>query len=190
MCRLYYQIGKPILYGKNTFTTSSPSTSQDFDEHLADIPDKNRRLITRVALEIDWGDELWRRFPLVANSLAQLPLQRLTIVLIHGEAAESRKEPAGSKGVMTNGSMSVGYVEGKGTTKGEEAAIELEGSGAFKREGAMATITLSVEKRMMRDLVGGLTSSREFRLEGFEDENFAQRLKIRSIKAERRMICP
>ncbi len=50
-----YHTSLPLLYGSNTFTTSSPATSHDFDAHLARVPGRNKCLIRNIALEIDWG---------------------------------------------------------------------------------------------------------------------------------------
>ena len=93
-CRLFYHIGMPLLYGSNTITTSSPATSKNFDKHLLDLPGRHRQLIKHVKLEIDWADELWAKFPLIARVLGEIVgLKSLEIVISgpvrrHGAGAE------------------------------------------------------------------------------------------------------
>ena len=85
VCRRFYQIGLPLLYGENTFTTSSPATSIDFDVHLSSLPGKNRQLIANVFLKIDWATQLWARFPLIARQIAELKsLRQLEIIITDG----------------------------------------------------------------------------------------------------------
>ena len=81
--RRFYQIGLPLLYGENWFTTSSPATSINFDAHLSKLPGKNRQLITKIALNIDWATQLWAKFPLIARYIAELKsLRQLEIKII------------------------------------------------------------------------------------------------------------
>ena len=83
VCQHFYQICLPLLYGENTFTTSSPATSIDFDAQLSSLPGKNRQLITKIALKIDWGAQLWARFPLIARHIAEIKsLRQLEIIII------------------------------------------------------------------------------------------------------------
>ena len=83
VCQRFYHIGLPLLYGENTFTTSLPATSIDFDAHLSSLPGKTRQLITRIALKIDWTNQLWARFPLIARHIAELKsLRQLEIIII------------------------------------------------------------------------------------------------------------
>lgn len=83
VCRRFYHIGLPLLYGENTFTTSSPATSIDFDAHLSSLPGKTRQLITSIALKIDWANQLWAKFPLIARHIAELKsLRQLEIIII------------------------------------------------------------------------------------------------------------
>lgn len=85
VCRRFYQIGLPLLYGENTITASSPATSIDFDTHLSSLPGKNRQLITKIVLRIDWASQLWARFPLIARQIAELKsLRRLEIIITDG----------------------------------------------------------------------------------------------------------
>ena len=81
--RRFYQSGLPLLYGENTFTTSSPATSVDFDAHLSGLPGKYRQSITSIILQIDWATQLWARFPLIARHIAELKsLRQLEIIII------------------------------------------------------------------------------------------------------------
>ena len=83
VCRRFYHIGLPLLYGENTFTTSSPATSIDFDVHLSGLPGKSRQLITKIVLKIDWSTQLWARFPLIARQIAELKsLRQLEILIV------------------------------------------------------------------------------------------------------------
>lgn len=71
-CRLFYHVGMPLLYGSNTITTSTPTSSKDFDKHLLKLPGRYRQLIQHVRLQVDWGDELWAKFPLIARVLGEI----------------------------------------------------------------------------------------------------------------------
>ena len=83
VCRRFYQIGLPLLYGENRFTTSSAATSIHFDAHLSKLPGKNRQLITKIVLKIDWATQLWAKFPLIARHIAELKsLRQLDIKII------------------------------------------------------------------------------------------------------------
>ena len=94
VCRRFYQIGLPLLYGENTFTTSSPATSIDFDAHLSGLPGKNRQFITKIVLRIDWAIQLWARFPLIARQIAELKsLRRLEIILADGNDSKPVRYP-------------------------------------------------------------------------------------------------
>ena len=67
-----HNIGIEILYSCNTFTTSSPATSVNFDNDLLKLPGKTLQLIRHVKLEIDWADTLWAKFPLIARVLGSI----------------------------------------------------------------------------------------------------------------------
>ena len=54
---------------------------------------------------------------------------------------------------------------------------EIGKRGGLEREGAMKDVMPEVEKKMLRDLVRGLRTLREFRLDGYVDEGFARRLE-------------
>ena len=94
VCRRFYQIGLPLLYGENTFTTSSPATSIDFDAHLSSLPGKNRQLITKIILKIDWAILLWSIFPLIARRIAELQsLRQLEIIIVDGNDSKPVRYP-------------------------------------------------------------------------------------------------
>ncbi|KAL9006171.1 MAG: hypothetical protein Q9188_001050, partial [Gyalolechia gomerana] len=152
--RQLYHNSLPILYGKNTFTTSSPATSYDFDAHLLSIPGRCRQMITKVVLEISWGAQLWMKFPLVAARVGELKgLKELRLEIV-------------DKGEDEQGEV----VKDKGD--GERMAEMV-----VKREGKAAAAMLKAEKRVLRELVMGLKGLRFFELQGFEDEVFARGLE-------------
>ncbi|KAI4171460.1 MAG: hypothetical protein LQ343_004198 [Gyalolechia ehrenbergii] len=152
--RQLYHNSLPILYGKNTFTTTSPATSYDFDAHLLSIPGRCRQMITKVVLEISWGAQLWMKFPLVAARVGELKgLKELKLEIV-------------DKGEDEQGEV----VKGKGD--GETMAGLV-----VKREGKAAAAMLKAEKRVLRELVVGLEGLRVFELQGFEDEVFARGLE-------------
>ena len=94
VCRRFYQIGLPLLYGENMFTTSSPATSVDFDAHLSSLPGKNRQLITKIILKIDWAILLWSIFPLIARQIAELKsLRQLEIIISDGNDPKPVRYP-------------------------------------------------------------------------------------------------
>ena len=163
ICRLFYHLGCPILYGGNTLTASSPSTSINFDHHLAALPGGYRQLITKVRLEIDWAEQLWANFPLIARYLGELQsLKELHIIIISIDG-QKRDDPSAS----TDNALSQG--------------LTIINNGARKyaiKTSTYADIILKSEKKVFRDLVEGLKALRTFRLEGFlSDEAFARRLE-------------
>lgn len=173
-------MGKPILYSKNTFTTSSATTSYDFDQHLTKLSGKDRKLITRVTLNIDWGDQLWAKFPLLARCLMELPLQHLVIAIVEKQDMEPGEERSVLKEVDTNQATSVGKVTDDGSSKGETTAGKVAASSGFKREGAMGDMMLNVEKKIIKDLLNGLPALQVFRLKGHRDEKFAKGLEMKA----------
>lgn len=161
VCHLFYHLGRSILYGENTITSSTPSTSINFDTHIAHLSGHNRLLITKVRLRIDWPEQLWSHFPLIARYLGELKsLKELGIVIINGE---KRNDLA----ILTDKDINIGLTFVK------------RGAGkcllpAF----TIAEITLKSEKRNFRELVEGLKMLRIFELKGYlRDEAFARELE-------------
>ncbi|KAL8681636.1 MAG: hypothetical protein Q9186_002233 [Xanthomendoza sp. 1 TL-2023] len=159
--RRLYHTSLPILYGGNTFTTSTPSTSHDFDVHLSTVPGRMRLLMRKVELEIDWAAELWKKFPLIAVRLQELKgLRSLKLYLMEKE--DDNKDP----GVVIQG------------VKGRKEEMR-------QREGHVGEVLLKAEKKMLEDLVKGLKGLRVFGIKGFEDRGFARELE-RWVKRGRR----
>ncbi|KAI4220461.1 MAG: hypothetical protein L6R36_007607 [Xanthoria steineri] len=144
-----YHTSLPILYGSNTFSTSSPATSYNFDVHLSRVPGRNRWLIRNIALDIDWGRQLWMKFPLLAMRLGEL--RGLKSLRLHFVDKQNPDED-----IQLHGGP-------KGTTR--------------RREGHVASMMLNTEKKMLEEMVKGMKALRVFRLEGFEDAEFARRLE-------------
>lgn len=157
-CQLFYQIGMPLLYGKNIITTSSPATSYDFDALLATIPVKNRQLIMNIKLEIDWANELWKKFPLIAQQLGRLPLKQLVIILSHKQLQPQRSALA---------------------DKDENAQFLICDKDAkeFRQSRMIAEAKFKAEKKMLKTLVEDFRTLKVFRLEGFCDQAFADMLQ-------------
>ncbi|KAI4241029.1 MAG: hypothetical protein L6R40_004777 [Gallowayella cf. fulva] len=151
--RQLYHTSLPILYGSNTFKTSSPTTSYDFDIHLSALSGRNRLLIRNIKLEIEWAAQLWKKFPLVAMRL--LELKGLKSLKLH---FVDRQGCNGSTEVVVQGSK-----RGKEVMRG--------------REGYVGEVLLKAEKKMLEDLVEGLKGLRVFELRGFADMEFAQDLE-------------
>ena len=147
-----YHTSLPILYGSNIFTTSSPATSYDFDIHLSRVPGRNKCLIRNIHLKIDWGRQLWAKFPLIAMRLGELRgLRCLRLQFVDREESDDDIE------VQIQG-------EPKGTTS--------------RREGHLAAMMLNTEKKILKEMVQGLKALRVFELKGFEDVEFARRLEF------------
>ncbi|KAL8765998.1 MAG: hypothetical protein Q9209_007087 [Squamulea sp. 1 TL-2023] len=146
-----YHTSLPILYGSNIFTASSPATSYDFDAHISRVPGKHKCLIKSIELKIDWGRQLWSKFPLIAMRLGGLRgLKSLKIHLV------DRGDHAEEEGIQVQGKP-------KGTMQ--------------KREGHVAVAMLHAEKKMLKEMVKGLKGLRVFELKGFEDAGFAKGLE-------------
>ncbi|KAL8730776.1 MAG: hypothetical protein Q9166_003846 [cf. Caloplaca sp. 2 TL-2023] len=149
-----YHTSLPILYGSNTFTTSSAATSYDFDVHLQLLPRSNRCLIRKVELEIDWGQQLWTKFPLVAIRLGELKGLR-SLKLRFLEKVDGEEDT----GVMVQG------------CKGGKRVVS-------RREGKVAELMLNAERKMLKSLVEGLKGLRYLELRGFADVEFARGLEV------------
>ncbi|KAL8909386.1 MAG: hypothetical protein Q9207_000221 [Kuettlingeria erythrocarpa] len=151
-----YHTGLPILYGRNTFTTSTAATSYDFDTHLLEVPGRLRDMIRNVELQIDWAERLWMKFPLVASRLQELKgLKSLKLHMVGNGELKSKR--AGSRATE----------KGKGAGK----------SMMLRREGQAAEAMLRAEKKVLRELVLGLKALRVFELRKFVDGKFAKDLE-------------
>lgn len=182
-CKVFYNVGLPILYGENTLTTSSPATSYDFDAHLLSLRGSKRQLITSVRLEIDWADELWAKFPLTARALGELKgLRRLEIVIIIIEKEKKNRTALTmiEKGAKLNIALAYGqqYPPGQNITTTHSLHTPII-DGRAKREGPVAAAMLKAEMEMLKDLVTNLKHLKYFRLIGFRNEGFARCLEER-----------
>ena len=184
VCKVLHNIGVPILYGENTLTTSSPATSVDFDAHLQSLAGGKRQMIRNVRLEIDWADGLWAQFPLVARALGELKgLRRLEIFIVEkGSMTEMERSRTVSIERDMNLKIQLTYAQDPSSDQNGEvrhqcrpAADRADGLG--KREGALADAMLKAETKMLEDLVCGIKGLRWFRLIGFRDRLFAERLE-------------
>ena len=176
VCKVFHNIGVPILYGENTLTTCSPATSFDFDEHLQSLPGSKRQMITSVKLDIDWADELWAKFPLVARALGELKgLQKLEIIIGEKErVVEEKRSALIEKDVNLKLMITYGQTSpSKHRTIPQRAPVTHPRDGRVKREGSVADLMLKAEMKMLRDLVTGFKGLKEFRLVGFRHEVFA-----------------
>ena len=159
-CRLLQYASKSLYFGENIFITSSPSTSSERRNGIRYLSGEVRTLITKLSLKLDWADELWIRFPLVASSL--LLLVRLSWLEIYF--------------VRTHVSL---VDEGNFTLNKEESQeITRRDARGFAREGEMAQIILKAEKKMFTDVVLRLKALKMIRLVGFADEDFARKLEL------------
>ena len=174
--KVFHNVGVPILYGENTLTTSSPATSFNFDEHILSLPGSKRQLITSVKLEIDWADELWAKFPLVARALGELKaLLKLEMIIVEKEKVK-QKNPAALVEKDTNLKIMIAYgqISPEKDKPVRQRAPATDGADRrVKREGPVADAMLKAEMKMLRDLVTGMKGLKEFRLTGFRHEVFA-----------------
>lgn len=129
-------------------------------------------MITNVKLEIDWADQLWVKFPLVARALGELKgLLKLQIIIIEKDKTTERKrralieQDANFKETM----ITLGQTP-KG--KGRKAATN-RAQNRVKREGPVADVMLKAEMKMLKGLVKGIKGLKDFRLIGFRHEVFA-----------------
>lgn len=159
-CRILRDVGRPLFFEQNTFTTSSPSATSELFRGTRALPSEQRRLITKISLQIDWADELWVHFPLVGAALSMLVrLRRLEIFLV--------QKVTGGDGRLT----------WDGTSSAEIREVKRRESRGLKREGVMAQLMLKAEKKMFAEVVLGLKTLQVFRLSGFADVEFAVRLE-------------
>jgi hypothetical protein len=162
VCHLFHHLGRSILYGENTLISSTPSTSIDFDAHIAHLSGHNRLLITKIRLEIDWPEQLWSHFPLIARYLGELKsLKELWIIIIINENKRSEIPILTDKD--SNQSLTI---------------INTRAGKCQLPSSAIANITLKSEKRIFRELVEGLKALKVFTLKGYSrDEAFARGLE-------------
>ena len=187
VCKVFYNIGVPILYGENTLTASSPATSVDFDAHLLSLPGGKRQMIRDVVLEIDWADKLWAKLPLVARALGELKgLRRLELFfVVERERRMMERETETGRMVCIERDMDLDIRLMYDQTSPSEKDWTVRhqcGSGADwrgKREGILADVMLKAEMKMLEDLVGGIKGLRRFRLVGYRDRVFAGWLEER-----------
>ncbi|CAF9940301.1 MAG: hypothetical protein ALECFALPRED_008508 [Alectoria fallacina] len=176
VCKVFHNIGVRILYGENTLTTSSPATSFDFDEILLSLPGSKRQMIRNVKLEIDWADQLWVKFPLVARALGELKgLQKLEIIIVEkGKMVEEKRTASIETDANLNQMITYGQtLPGKDRTARQRAPATDRVGSRVSREGPVADVMLKAEMKMLRDLVTGFKGLKEFRLVGFRHEVFA-----------------
>ncbi|KAL8919168.1 MAG: hypothetical protein Q9208_006928 [Pyrenodesmia sp. 3 TL-2023] len=156
--RHIYHTALPILYGRNTFTASTAATSYDFDAHVLNLPGRLRGMIKNVELQINWGERLWMKLPLLAARLQELKgLKSLKLHVVVNHELENRKE-----------------ADSEVTRQGKGGAKEM----AIKREGQAAEAMLKAEKKVLRELVLGLKGLRVFELNGFVEGEFARSLEV------------
>lgn len=136
-------------------------------------------MITNIKLEIDWAEQLWVKFPLVARALGELKgLLKLEIVIVAKEKMVEKKrtaliEDANLKIMITNGQTS----PGKDRAVRQRAPATDRVDSRVKREGPVADVMLKAEMKMFKDLVTGFKRLKDFRLIGFRHEVFARCLE-------------
>ena len=154
-CKLMFHVSQSILYGDNSFTAASPSASYYLDDALGQLKGWQRQLITSITLQIDWGDELWAKLPLIAVALHDLKkLSKLEILLVAKLFNEMGGNVPGGQDVQRRKARSL------------------------RREGNTAEIMLKAEKKTFKDMVNTMKTLRVFRLVGFVDEEFARLLEL------------
>ena len=133
-------------------------------------------MITSAKLEIDWADELWAKFPLVARALGELKaLLKLELIIVEKEKVE-QKGPTALIEKDANLKIMIAYNQtslGKDKSVRQRAPATNRANGRVKREGPVADAMLKAEMKMLRDLVTGFKGLKEFRLMGFRHEVFA-----------------
>ena len=187
VCKVLHNIGVPILYGENTLTASSPAASFDFDAHLLSLPGGKRQMIGNVVLEIDWADGLWAKFPLVASALGELKgLRGLELVIVE---RGRMMEVEGNRTVEIERDVDLKirltYDQNSPSEKGRTVhhrcrpATDRADCRRGNREGPLADAMLKAEMKMLEDLVCGFKGLKHFRLIGYRDRVFAERLEER-----------
>ena len=133
-------------------------------------------MITSVKLEIDWADELWAKFPLVARALGELKaLLKLEIQIVEKQKSKQKKRTASIE-KDANLKIKIAYDQtspGNDKTVRQRAPATNRMHGRVKREGPVADAMLKAEMKMLRDLVDEIKGLKEVRLLGFRDMPFA-----------------
>lgn len=133
-------------------------------------------MITNVKLEIDWADQLWSKFPLVARALGELKgLLKLEIVIVEKPKTLEKKRTASIE-EDENLKMMITYGQaspGKDRPVRQRAPATDRTDVQVKREGPVADVMLKAEMKMLKDLVTGIKGLQDFRLMGFRHEVFA-----------------
>ena len=152
--RYIYTVGIEVLYGRNTFTSSSAATSAEFDKQILRLPSRILQLIRHVKLEIDWIDELWSKMPLIATALGSIQgLKSLDITIITRAQRIVTEERA------------------------KDMALRRTESRSAFLHGQIEEAILKAEKHVLKKLVLELRALRLFRLRGFIDRQFAMDLE-------------
>ena len=133
-------------------------------------------MITNIKLEIDWADQLWSKFPLVARVLGELKgLLKLEISIVEKEKTAKNKRTALMEG-DENLQITMAYGQnssGQDKTVYQRATATDRTAFRVKRQGPMADVMLKAEMKMLRDLVDELKALKDFRLIGFRHEVFS-----------------
>ena len=133
-------------------------------------------MISDVKLEIDWADQLWAKFPLVARALGDLKgLLKLEIVIVEMETMVEKKR---TSSIAKDANLEIMITYGQHAPDKDRSAIRHapttdRADCRVKREGPVADVMLKAEMKMLKDLVTGIKGLKQFRLIGFRNEDFA-----------------
>ncbi len=133
-------------------------------------------MISDVKLEIDWADQLWAKFPLVARALGELKgLLKLEIVIVEMETMVEKKR---TSSIAKDANLEIMITYGQHAPDKDRSAIRHapttdRADCRVKREGPVADVMLKAEMKMLKDLVTGIKGLKQFRLIGFRNEVFA-----------------
>ena len=154
-------------------------------------------MIRSVRLEIDWGDRLWAKFPLVARALGELKgLQRLEIVIVVVvvvvvvvEKGREDRTTAFDIEADTNLSIQLTYAPTSlpqpSTARHHHhhhhhhhaPAVDRTEFRVPRDDPLVADTMLKAEMKMLKDLVSDIKGLKYFRLSGFRDQAFARCLE-------------
>ena len=133
-------------------------------------------MITNIKLEIDWADQLWSKFPLVARALGELKgLRKLEIAIVENEKTVEQKR-AGLIADVPNRNTVIthGQISHRKLSTAHHCISAIDRTNVrMKREGQVADAMLKAEMKMLHDLVTGIKGLKDFRLTGFRHEVFA-----------------